>query len=348
VPRDAWDWSKVPDHLRPTFRVVAEDGTTVVRGKDLDALKAPLRASFADAMAEAASDSGLDATGQTGWTFGTLHRRFARARAGHEVRGFPAVVDEGATVGVRVLASEEEQDACHRRGLRRLLLLRLPSPGRRIAGDLSNAEKLALAGSPYPSVGELLEDCVAAAVDALVDRHGLVWDEPGFDALAGWVAPSLTETTRGVLADVLAVLAAWREVDRLLTGAADLPLLAALADMRAQVGRLVHRGFVCEVGAAQLRHLPRYLAAVRARRDRLPAQVGRDRQLMDQVVPLQEAYLHRVGALPAGRPPPAALERVRWMLEEYRVSLWDQSLGTAYPVSDSRIRKALDVAAGSR
>jgi ATP-dependent helicase HrpA len=145
-----------------------------------------------------------------------------------------------------------------------------------------------------------------------------------------------------VLADVLRVLAAWRDVDRALSGSADLPQLPALADMKAQVGRLVYRGFVADVGAVQLRQLPRYLSAVAARRDKLPAGVGRDRQLMDQVTSLQEAYLHRVEALPAGRPPSAGLVRVRWMLEEYRVSLWAQTLGTAHPVSDTRIRKALD------
>jgi ATP-dependent helicase HrpA len=63
---------------------------------------------------------------------------------------------------------------------------------------------------------------------------------------------------------------------------------------------------------------------------------------MDQVASLQEAYLHRIDALPEGRPPSAGLERVRWMLEEYRVSLWDQARGTAQPVSDTRIRRALD------
>jgi ATP-dependent helicase HrpA len=96
------------------------------------------------------------------------------------------------------------------------------------------------------------------------------------------------------------------------------------------------------VGAGQLRHLPRYLAAVRTRREKLGSNLGRDRLLMDQVSHLQEAYLHRIDALPAGRPPSAALVRVRWLLEEYRVSLWDQTRGTAQPVSDARIRKALD------
>jgi ATP-dependent helicase HrpA len=342
VPREAWDWSKVPGHLRPTFRVLDDRGALVAQGKDLEALKAPLRPAFAEAMSEAASSSGLDVTGQTRWTFGALERTFTQTRAGHEVRGFPALVDEGATVGVQVTASESEQQASHRRGLRRLLLLALPSPVKAVTDRLGNAERLGLAGSPYPSVAALLDDCAAAAVDALVDRHGRVWDEPGFDALAVAARAALVETTAGVVQDVLRVLEAWREVDKLLSGPADLAMLPALSDMKAQVGRLVHRGFVAEVGAAQLRQLPRYLAAVRTRRERLPAALGKDRVLMDQVASLQAAYLHRLDALPPGRPPGDALVRVRWMLEELRVSLWDQGRGTAFPVSATRVRKALE------
>ncbi len=345
VPRDAWDLTKVPEHLRPTFRVVDADGGVVGEGKDLEKLKEPLRPTFRAAMEEAASSSGLSVTGQTAWTFDTIERTFTQTRAGHEVRGFPGLVDEGPTVGLQVFGSAPERDAVHRLGLRRLLMLAVPSPAKAIADGLSNPDKLSLAGSPYPGATDLLEDCVAAAVDALVERHGgPVWDRASFDALATRVRADLAETARGVMDDVVRVLAAWRDVDKQLSGSADMSMLPALADMKAQVARLVHRGFVAEAGADQLRQLPRYLAAVAERRAKLVASVGRDRLLMDQVAGLQEAYLNRVDALPDGRPPSAALVKVRWMLEEFRVSLWAQSLGTAYPVSDTRIRKALDAA----
>ncbi|NUR08494.1 MAG: ATP-dependent RNA helicase HrpA [Nocardioidaceae bacterium] len=342
VPRDAWDTSKVPEHLRPTFRVVDEHGGVVAQGKDLEALKAPLRPQFADAMAEAASASGLDVSGETAWTFGSIERTFTQTRAGHAVRGFPALVDEGRTVGMRVFGTEAEQVASHRRGARRLLALQVPSPVRTLTDELGTADRLALAAAPYPSVADLLEDAVLAAVDAIVQREGLPWDEPSYDGLLEVARRDVLDGTRAVLRDVLRVLADWRTVDKELSGSADLPMLPALADMKAQVGRLVHRGFVSDTGAAQLGRLPTYLAAVRTRRARLAAEVGRDRGLMDRVAALQEAYLHRVDALPEGRPPGDALEQVRWMLEEYRVSLWDQARGTAYPVSDTRIRKALD------
>ncbi|MGH3308481.1 MAG: DUF3418 domain-containing protein, partial [Nocardioides sp.] len=146
---------------------------------------------------------------------------------------------------------------------------------------------------------------------------------------------------RAVVADVLRVLEAWRHTDKLLAGRAQLATLPALTDMKGQLARLVHRGFLGEAGAAQLRRYPTYLAALDQRRSQLDSQVARDRQLMDRIAELQEAYLHQVAALPAGRPPDVHLRLVRWMLEEYRVSLWAQQLGTAYPVSDQRIRKAL-------
>ncbi|WP_344149760.1 ATP-dependent RNA helicase HrpA [Nocardioides koreensis] len=341
VPRDAWDWSKVPDHLRPTYRVVDDAGREQGRGKDLEALKEPLRPTFARAIAEVAADSGITRTGETDWAFGTIEPSFIQKRAGHEVRGYPGLVDEGGTVGLRVLGSEVEQEARHRLGVRRLLLLTTPSPVKAVLDGLDNAQKLGLAGSPYPSVAELLEDCRAAVLGTLVDSRPVVRDEAGFAALRAAAAQEQEAALRAVLGDVIGVLDAWRQAEKALSGRADMTMLPALADMKAQVGRLVHRGFIGEAGATQLRRYPAYLTALRHRRERLPQQVNRDRQLMDQIGDLQDAWLHQVEALPEGRPPGAHLRQVRWMLEEYRISLWAQHLGTPYPVSDQRIRKAL-------
>jgi ATP-dependent helicase HrpA len=347
VPREAWDWSKVPEHLRPTFRVVDDAGTEQARGKDLEALKAPLRAQFAEAIAEVAADSGLAVAGATSWVFDTIEPSFAQRRAGHEVRGYPALVDEGESVGLQVVGSEDEQLARHRLGVRRLLLLDHRARGldkldQGLLDGLSNADKLALAGSPYPTVAELLADCRAAVVQEAIDSRPPVRTEEAFAALRDAAEAELEPRVRAVLAEVMRVLAGWRRTDRLLSGRAELTTLPALTDMKAQLDRLVHRGFVAEAGVTQLRRIPVYLLAIDQRRERLESQVARDRQLMDQVAELQGAWLHRMAALPPGRPPGAALRQVRWMLEEFRVSLWAQHLGTAHPVSDARIRKVLD------
>ncbi|MDF1604032.1 ATP-dependent RNA helicase HrpA [Nocardioides sp. YIM 152315] len=341
VPREAWDWSKVPEHLRPTYRVVDDDGREQARGKDLEALKEPLRPQFAEAIAEVATDSGLARSGETAWTFGTVEPSFTRKRAGHEVQVFPALVDEGATVGLEVFGSADEQEARHRLGVRRLLLLALPSPVKAIVDGLTNVEKLGLAGSPYPGVADLLEDVRAAVVQDVVDAHPPVRDEAAYDALLAAATRDHEARVRATMADVIRVLDGWRRAEKALSGRAEMTMLPALTDMRAQLARLVHAGFVGEAGATRLRRYPTYLAALEHRRDRLAGQINRDRQLMDQIGDVQDAHLHRLAALPEGRPPGDALRQVRWMLEEYRVSLWAQQLGTAYPVSDQRIRRSL-------
>ncbi len=340
VPREAWDPDKVPAHLRPTFRVVDEQGAEVGVGKDLEALKQPLRPSFDRAMRQAAEESGVSATGQTTWTFGTIEPSFTQTRAGHEVHGFPALIDEGSSVGLRVAASAEEQEARHRLGVRRLLLLAVPSPVASLVEGLDNTAKLGLAASAYPNVRALIEDCVVAAAGEIVDGLPPVRDGSTFAELVERARAELPGRSAAVLHQVLRVLAEWRPVDKALHGRVDLAQLPAMTDLRGQLARLVHNGFVSEAGTSALREYPRYLKAMAARIERL-GDLARDRDLMDRVEELQQTWQHRVDALPAGRPPGAQLRQVRWMLEEYRVSLWAQQLGTAQPVSDARIRKAL-------
>ena len=345
IPREAWDWSKVPAHLRPTYRVMTEKGAEAGRGKDLDALKEPLRPTFEQAMADVASDSGVTATGQTAWTFGTVEESFVQRRAGHEVRGFPALVDEGATVGLQVLATADEAAAHHRLGVRRLVLLGLgpadPVDDVLAAAGLDQRAKLALVGSPYPSVADLLADVRAGIVGEVVDQHPTVRDEAAYDAVVAASREAVASGLGPAVHDVMRVLEAWRTTDKAISGRADLMTLPALTDMRAQVGRLMATGFVGDAGVRRLRDYPRYLGAVTHRRERLDGQVARDRQLMDQLAGLQEAWLHAVAALPDGQPVPQHLRDARWMLEEYRVSLFAQQLGTREKVSDQRIRKVM-------
>ncbi len=348
IDRDSWDWSKVPTHLRPTYRVLTEEGGEAGRGKDLDALKEPLRPTFEQAMADVASDSGVTATGQTAWTFGTIEESFVQRRAGHEVRGFPALVDEGRTVGLQVLATADVAAAHHRLGVRRLVLLALgpPDPVDDVlaAAGLDQRAKLALVGSPYPSVADLLADVRAAIVGEVVDARPAVRDEATYDAVVAAARDAVAVGMGAAVHDVMRVLEAWRATDRAISGRADLMTLPAMTDMRAQVARLMEPGFVGHAGVSRLRDYPRYLAAVTHRRERLDGQVARDRELQDQLSGVQGAWLHAVAALPDGQAVPQHLRDSRWLLEEYRVSLFAQQLGTRDKVSDQRIRKVMGAA----
>lgn len=347
VPREAWDLAALPPHLTPSYRVLDERGKVQGRGKSLAELKAPLQPQFDKAMAAVASDSGVARTGETDWVFDEIADTATWTRAGHEVEAYPGLVDEGSAVGLQVFGSADERDARHRLGVVRLLLLALgDAPVKGVVAGLSNADKLGLSGTPYPSTPALIADCLRAVVVDAVDGRAPVRTRSAYDDLLATLRSTAPDAVRGTVADLLRVLEAWREVDRLLSGRADLPLLPALTDLQGQLGRLVHDGFVGGAGAARLRRYRTYLMAMRERRTALdnggPAALAKDRQRMDLVQPMQEAWLDRVGALPEGRPPGEGLRAIRWMLEEYRVSLWAQQLGVDGPVSDVRLRKAFD------
>lgn len=347
VPRDAWDLAALPPHLTPSYRVVDEKGRVQGRGKSLAELKAPLQPQFDKAMAAVASDSGVARTGETDWVFGDIADTATWTRAGHEVEAYPGLVDEGSTVGLQVFGSADERDARHRLGVVRLLVGALgDAPVKGVVDSLSNADKLGLSGTPYPTTPALIADCLRAVVVDAVDTRAPVRSRSAYDDLLATLRGTAPAAVRSAVADLLRVLETWREVDRLLSGRADLPLLPALTDLQGQLGRLVHDGFVGEAGAARLRRHRTYLMAMRERRTALevggPGALAKDRQRMDLVQPLQEAWLARVGALPEGRPAGEGLRAIRWMLEEYRVSLWAQQLGVDGPVSDVRLRKAFD------
>ncbi len=340
VPPESWDWSRVPGHLRMTFSVEDENGTVLGTGKDLDELKTRLRPAVRAVIAEVAD--GLERRGLRAWTIDTLPRTVERVRNGHRVQGFPSLVDEGDAVAVRVLETAAAQQEEMARGLRRLLALSLPSPARAVTRRLSNSDKLALSRSPHGSVAVLLDDCVLAVLDDLVDRFGgPVWDEQAFTALREAVRGELDEGVAATVTTVQAILSRAAELESQLAGTSRLDLLPSLADMRTQLGSLVYPGFVTDTGIRRLPDVSRYLQGIERRLDKLPLNVQRDRDRMLRVQALEQELAARSRPVP-GRPLSADVTGIRWMLQELRVSFFAEALGTPYRISEERVLRALD------
>ena len=340
IDRGDWDLSKVPSFLRMLFVVVDEKGTTLGQARDLAALSARLAPKLQRTLSR--TGGGLERTGLTDWPGGVIPRATSEQLGGLAVEGFPALVDEGSSVALRVLPSVRDQQQAMLLGTRRLLLLTTPAPTKAITAALSNNSKLTLARSPHGSVPALLEDCVGAAVDDLAARAGApVWDEAEFRALQLAVRSDLADVTLELLALVEQVLDAQREAEAKLRRINSVALLAPLSDVQRQLARLVCPGFVTRTGRAQLTELPRYLKAVTRRLERLPDDPRGDSLRQAQVARSQQAYDDRVAKLPMHRRGDADVVAVRWMLEELRVSLFAQQLGTPYAVSEQRIAKAV-------
>ncbi|MCZ2523822.1 ATP-dependent RNA helicase HrpA [Streptomyces sp. HB2AG] len=347
VPEDVWDWAKVPDHLRPTFRIVDDRRRRLAEDKDLEALKLRLRARTTAAISEAAAEKGIERGGLTSWTVGTLPRTFEQRTRGNTMKAYPALVDEGSSVAVRLFDTEAEQRAAMWAGTRRLILLGAPSPAKFVQSKLDNRSKLTLGHNPHGSVQALLDDCVSAAADRLMAAAGgPAWDEAGFTALSGRVRAGLPDATAETVAVVLEVLKAAHAVEDRLRSTNSPVLLPALADLREQLAALIPPGFVTATGRRRLPSLVRYLVAMDRRLQKLPGDPARDRARMEKVHAMQDAHRELLDRLPKGRPVPEEVREIRWMIEELRVSYFAHALGTPQPVSDKRILKAIERAGG--
>ncbi|MGV9328669.1 ATP-dependent RNA helicase HrpA [Streptosporangium sandarakinum] len=334
VPREAWRLDQVPDHLRITFRVVDGRKKKIAESKDLADLKRRLAPRLRQTLSRAAD--GLERSGLTTWNVGELPKTFEQRR----MKAYPALADEGATVAVRMFETETEQRRAMWEGTRRLLLLNTPSPAKWVLGRLDNQAKLALSRSPHAGAVALFDDCVACAADKLMSEYGgPVWDEAAFAALHDKVRAELFDTTEEVVSRVRDILAVWHVVSTRLAEARSTP---AVEDVRDQVGDLVYPGFVTDTGHRRLPDLLRYLRAAERRLEKMAEDPFRDEERMYKIHDIEDEYHDLVEKLPPARRADDDVREIRWMIQELRVSYFAQTLGTPYPISDKRIRKAME------
>ncbi|MFG6474950.1 ATP-dependent RNA helicase HrpA [Microbacterium sp. P06] len=359
-----FELDRVATHLRMSFRAVDARGRTVGTDRDLGALQGRLsdraRTSVAATIAARQTPAGAsqvasatidgraagfpERTGLTAWTFDDLPDVVDTRVAGGIVRGYPAVIDDGATVSVRLEATAESAARHTRAGVRRMLLLAVASPATYVLDHLTANEKLTLAASPYPNAKALIEDARLAVVDALLDRAApgrVVRTRREFESLRDTFSSTVVDETFAAVSLAARVLAGSREVDRAMKGQNSLTLLGALGDVRGQLSGLVFPGFVSRTGLGRLAHVPRYLAGALERVNGLADNPGRDRQRMTEYERAAAQYDEAGGSIPLPADAPPNLTHARWLLEELRVSLFAQRLGTAEPVSAQRITKAL-------
>lgn len=301
--------------------------------------KSPGTPANADASGGVREISGLTEFPADLFPNGEIPRKVQRIIATQAVNGYPALVDEETSVGLRIFPTEAEQLHAQRRGIIRLLQLQVPSPVRYVSEHLSHKEKIVFTQNPHGSIDELIRDCTVAALDHLVP-HTPIFTHTEYSELYEHVRAELIETVFDVTKLVAEILSEATALKKAIKKATSLTTMHAVSDVKAQMENLVYPGFVAKTGYDQLVHIPRYLKAAQVRLTKLGPNLHRDNQLMLTVQDLEDSYDNAVKSLPAGTIVPDALRRVNWMIEELRVSFFAQELGTAYTVSEKRIAKA--------
>ena len=333
LPVAAFDLDRVPAHLRPTFRVLDEDGETLATGKDLAALAKELSTEVSAIVATV--DHDLVRHGLRTWSFGDLPTVVESQQSGRTVKAYPALDDEGDSVGIRLCAGPDEQAEVHWAGTRRLMRLAMAAPARQVDSLLSGSTKAAIADGRWQSKVDWYNDIIGATLDHLIaEAGGPVWTEAGFDRLIAAGRDRFGDTLASVTATASSMVSTLVTVQRQLAKITAPPFQPAVVDVRAHLERLVYPGFVGGVGFERLDDIDRYLRAIERRLLNLANNHGRDTELMARCRRLEAEFDDLIATVT----PSAAVEELAWMLEEFRVSSFAQQLRTPVPVSEKRIR----------
>ena len=337
--------SVLDDYLKMNFVISTEvDGSTDVVdvGVDLAAIKARQVGAARQSIAAAAPIE--ERRNITSWDFGDLERVVASSDLAFDVLAYPTLLDIGDSVALRVVTSAAVQQRAMRGGVRRLLLL-TAAPSRKVVEQLmTNAGRLALATANM-SIAVLADDCIAAAVDYLLDEHlrsggQLPWAEADFESLREHVKKASPALARNALVQATAAVAATGAVYAKLAALRAGTLQPSVDDAHQHLGRLVRPGFVFNTGIQQLPEIERYVRAILARLDGLAGTVERDRRRMVEVVAIEARYSALLERMPASEMTPA-IAALAWELEELRVSVFAQAVGARGQVSVKRISTTL-------
>jgi ATP-dependent helicase HrpA len=352
VPKDQWNTADLPAHLRMNFRVVDEQGGELASGRDLPALRLQLGVKARRQFSETARSS-FERKGVTAWDFGELPEQVEFVRAGQRLIGHPAIVDEGKSVALVLLDTEQEAEAATHAGLRRLFQLVAGEQVKYLARNLRGLQEMALKfsllweleGTRQPDKASVTERLQEALVTAICDRAFFVEPEPvrsqaAFEARVVKAKTRLMDVANEMCALVGQILSEYYTLRPRIQQPGAQAWQRLMTDVRAQLKALMPEGFIVSVPFVRLRHYPRYLRAVGMRIDKFASNPARDAQWQEIIAGWWRRYNQRLEIDRARGVRDPALEEFRWMLEELRVSLWAQQLKTPYPVSFKRLEKA--------
>jgi ATP-dependent helicase HrpA len=337
VPADALDGADLPAHLLMNFLVIDEAGRELATGRDLAALKSQL--GQAAQLTFAAAEPGIEKSGIRAWDFGELPATIAFTRSGRKLTGYPALVDEGESVAIRLFDTGGAAAESLRGGVRRLMTLALKEQVRQLDKSLPGFTQAALLLRAFAPADELKDDLLLAILDrAFIGDDDLPRNAKAFEELKQRARARLPAVREAGCRLFVTIAEEYQRAQQRL-GAAAKSAPQPAADLRGQLGRLVYKGFMSATPWERLHDLPRYLKAAQVRIDKYPRDAERDAKHAGSIASIWKRYEERAIKLKRAGENEPRLEDFRWRIEELRVSLFAQELKTPYPVSYKRLDK---------
>ena len=339
-----WQLDQVPSYLKMNFSIV-DHNREIAFGKDLVKLQEQLKTEVQQALSSLTQKKSIkiEKNNITDWDFGSLPAIYEEKQNNYTIKAYPAIIDNQHSVSIKLVDSLEEQKRLSKLGIRRLLILNIPSPIKYLHEKLPNKSKLGLYFNSFGTVLNLIDDCIACGVDHLIEKNNQSIDnKQQYQQLLTYTKSHINETVVDIAKQVESILTLHFNINKKLKGRVDLSLAFALSDIKQQVSELVYKGFVAQTGYDKLPDIYRYLSAIEKRLEKLGSNMAKDRQAMNIIEEVKNEYQTWLNSLPENQKSLSKVTNIKWMIEELRVNLFAQQLGTPYPISAKRIRQQIE------
>ena len=350
VPYDAWDEKKIDQHLLMNFRVIDENGKVVEEGRDLQAIKNKLSASVEEANeVEQDTESGFGTGAERGSgtpydqdnvgpdSLDVMDESVDMNLQGITIKAYPALVRDGRQVNIRALDSKKKAESETHQALTQLFVNALPEQIKNLKSSIPDIQNMCLKYTDFGRCEDLKQNIINKTIDDIF-LHEPVKTGAEFAERLEKGRSELHDKTKRWSRLITDILDEYRAIKKLLKNPA-LSQLDTVTDIQAQLNYLFPKNFITVIDQQWLQEYPRYLMAINKRFDKSKTNATRDRQLRIEFSRLWDEYIKRQTALDKKHIESERLDHYRWMLEEYRVSLFSQELKTKFPVSEKRLKK---------
>ena len=344
IEESEWNSKALPDHLRMNYKVLDNNGKIIAQSRDLIALKQKYRDQAASSLATLSNvdDSAREVTE---WDFGELAEYKTVKRNGIEIKLYPALVEHGKTVRLELLDSLASAQMNMRKGLRRLVMLNMAKDIRYLKKNLPNIKTMALhyAKAPKPGKGqatELADELLALIIEqAFVEPFMPVRNKQAFEQALVEGKKAMMQVANDRCALLAGILKTSHQLRKDMSNKTQINWLASINDIKEHMDQLIYRGFILEESWSQIEQYPRYLKALVQRLEKLNHAAARDQQYIREMSKFYQRWKERYVAMKKEHRHDERLEEIRWMIEEWRISLFAQQIKTRYPISLKRLQK---------
>ncbi|MBF0400784.1 MAG: ATP-dependent RNA helicase HrpA [Magnetococcales bacterium] len=340
IPAEAWRSAELPDHLRMQFKVMDDRAEKLLaQGRDLLALQQQW-GSVAKKSFSALPKADFERAGLSRWDFGNLPQQVVVAAETGSSFGFPAIQDDGNSVSLRLVENAEQARQISRWGLVRLFALQLPQQVRPPEKKRGSQRGVGTLHPAFGSAQTLWWEITALALARVfldVSEEEIETEAVFLQRLAAG-RPLLSKAIEESQTLVQEMISRHQSLLALLQQGSGTPGLQSVSgEMRLHLESLIYPGFLRQTPPYWLKQFPRYLQAGLLRWERRGFAPQKDQQKAAEIVPLWQACQQVANRQVAERIWDPELQQYRWMLEEYRVSLFAQDLRTVMPVSGKRL-----------